>query len=72
MSEAGIVGSFDKNEIIINWANQQPLEKQVNCLGDGHDGVGNIFKEISCKEAEVLNDRKRLLKLAQQCIIAEL
>ena len=31
VSEAGIVGSFDKNEIIINWANQQPLEKPVNC-----------------------------------------
>lgn len=31
VSEAGIVSSFDQNESIINWANQQPLAKPVNC-----------------------------------------
>ncbi len=50
VSEAGIVASFNQNEIIISWANQQKLAKPVNCLGDGHDGVWNIFKEISYEE----------------------
>jgi len=50
VSEAGIVASFNQNDIIINWANKQPLAKPVTCLGDGHDGVWNIFKEISCQQ----------------------
>jgi hypothetical protein len=50
VSEAGIVTSFNQNDIIIDWANEQPLAKPVTCLGDGHDGVWNIFKEISCKQ----------------------
>jgi hypothetical protein len=41
---------LDKNNIIIDWANQQPLANPVTCLGDGHDGVWNIFKEISCEQ----------------------
>lgn len=56
VSEAGIVASFDQNEIIIDWANQQPLAKPVTCLGDGHDGVWNIFKEISYEQ-----DRREIL-----------
>jgi hypothetical protein len=56
VSEVGIVASFDQNGIIIDWANQQPLVKPVTCLGDGHDGVWNIFKEISCEQ-----DRREIL-----------
>ncbi len=56
VSEAGIVASFNQNEIIIDWANEQPLEKPVTCLGDGHDGVWNIFKEISYEQ-----DRREIL-----------
>ena len=41
---------------IIDWANQQPLANPVTCLGDGHDGVWNIFKEISCEQ-----DRREIL-----------
>ena len=47
VSSAGILASFNQNDIIIDWANKQPLAKPVTCLGDGHDGVWNIFKEIS-------------------------
>jgi hypothetical protein len=56
VSEAGMVASFDQNNIIIDWANEQPLTKPVTCLGDGHDGVWNIFKEISCEQ-----DRREIL-----------
>jgi hypothetical protein len=60
VSEAGIVASFNQNDIIIDWANEQPLAKPVTCLGDGHDGVWNIFKEISCKQ-----DRREIKRLKQ-------
>jgi hypothetical protein len=50
VSEVGIVASFNQNDIIIDWANQQPLTQPVTCLGDGHDGVWNIFKEIGCEQ----------------------
>jgi hypothetical protein len=56
VSEAGIVASFDQNDIIIDWANEQPLTKPVTCLGDGHDGVWNIFKRIGCEQ-----DRREIL-----------
>ncbi|MEG4294836.1 ISKra4 family transposase, partial [Microcoleus sp. C2C3] len=57
VSEAGIVASFEQNEMIVNWANQQPLALTSNLSdGDGHDGVWNIFKEISCEQ-----DRREIL-----------
>ena len=56
VSEVGIVASFEQNDKLIDWANDQPLAKPVTCLGDGHDGVGNIFKEISNKQ-----DRREIL-----------
>lgn len=56
VSEAGIVASFARTDIIIDWVNQQPLAKPVTCLGDGHDGVWNIFNGISCEQ-----DRREIL-----------
>ncbi|MEG4217018.1 hypothetical protein QUA27_16470 [Microcoleus sp. Pol14C6] len=47
VSEAGMMASFNQNDIIVNWANKQPFAKPVTCLGDGHERVWNIFKEIS-------------------------
>jgi hypothetical protein len=40
---------FQNNESLLNWVNQQPLSRIVNCLGDGHDGVWNIFEQIGSK-----------------------
>jgi len=56
VSEAGMMASFNQNDIIVNWANKQPLAKPVTCACDGHDGVWNIFKEISCEQ-----DRREIL-----------
>lgn len=56
VSSAGMMASFNQNDIIVNWANKQPLTKPVTCVGDGHDGVWNIFKEISCEQ-----DRREIL-----------
>jgi len=33
VSEVGIVASFDRNDIIIDWVNQQPLERQSSKRG---------------------------------------
>ena len=40
---------FQDNESLLNWVNQQPLSRTVNCLGDGHDGVWNIVEQIGSK-----------------------
>ena len=37
VSSAGMMASFNQNDIIVNWANKQPLAKPVTCVGDGHD-----------------------------------
>ena len=30
----------------MDWVNVQPLEYPIICVGDGHDGIGNIFAYI--------------------------
>lgn len=40
---------FQDKENLLQWVNQQPLGRTVNCLGDGHDGVWNIFKQIGSR-----------------------
>jgi len=42
-----VVGAFfQENEELICWVNEQPLPHIFTCLGDGHDGIWNIFKAI--------------------------
>jgi hypothetical protein len=41
---------FQDNSALIGWVNEQPLEIPIICLGDGHDGVWNIFREIGIDE----------------------
>ncbi len=38
---------FQENEQLIEWVNQQSLGTPVTCLGDGHDGIWNLFEEIA-------------------------
>jgi hypothetical protein len=40
---------FQNNQSLLSWVNQQPLSQNVSCLGDGHDGVGNIVEQIGTK-----------------------
>jgi hypothetical protein len=44
--QGAIAASFQENEVIISWVNSQELAPVVTCLGDGHDGVWNIIKEL--------------------------
>jgi hypothetical protein len=55
--QEAIAASFQENEVIINWVNSQKLAPVVTCLGDGHDGVWNVVKEIvvSGEKREILD-----------------
>ena len=41
---------FQDNQSLVKWINQQPLSQNLNCLGDGHDGVWNIVEQIGTKQ----------------------
>jgi hypothetical protein len=38
---------FQDNLSLINWVNSQNLGRTIYCLGDGHDGVWNLFAAIA-------------------------
>lgn len=45
------------NEQLVEWVNRQPLSPPVTCLGDGHDGIWNVFADIanSSQRREILD-----------------
>ncbi|MBE9080224.1 hypothetical protein IQ241_23540 [Romeria aff. gracilis LEGE 07310] len=44
----GCVSAFwQDNERLVEWVNQQPLASLLVCLGDGHDGIWNLFEPIN-------------------------
>lgn len=45
-NQLAIAASFQNNDIVIDWVNQQPLAPILTCIGDGHDGVWNIAGEF--------------------------
>lgn len=38
---------YRENEALCEWVNQQSLSQPLVCLGDGHDGIWNIYREIA-------------------------
>lgn len=40
-------GFFQENSTLIDYVSCQPLLQPLVCLGDGHDGVWNLFREIA-------------------------
>ena len=46
-----IAASFQENTLLTDWVNQQNLAPIITCLGDGHDGVWNIFKEVATSDS---------------------
>jgi hypothetical protein len=38
---------FQDNDSLVEWVNQQPLATPLICLGDGHDGIWNLFDGIA-------------------------
>lgn len=41
---------YRENAALCEWVNQQPLNAPLVCLGDGHDGIWNIYREIATAE----------------------
>lgn len=41
---------YRENDALCEWVNQQPLSQPLVCLGDGHDGIWNIYREIATPE----------------------
>lgn len=37
---------LDDNGALLEWLNEQPLSAVVTCLGDGHDGIWNLFEQV--------------------------
>jgi hypothetical protein len=37
---------FHQNAPLVTWVNRQPLAPRLSCLGDGHDGIWNLFAQI--------------------------
>ncbi|WP_250126518.1 ISKra4 family transposase [Chroococcidiopsis sp. CCMEE 29] len=54
----GCVGAFfQDNERLVNWVNAQPFSDPLTCLGDGHDGIWNLYAQIgiSAQRREILD-----------------
>lgn len=41
-----VAAFFQDNEQLVNWVNVQPLSAPLSCLGDGHDGIWNLYSQI--------------------------
>lgn len=37
---------LDDNCALLEWLNEQPFSPVVTCLGDGHDGIWNLFDQM--------------------------
>lgn len=46
LHECCVGAFFQDNPSLVNWVNEQALSHPLTCLGDGHDGIWNIFQEI--------------------------
>jgi hypothetical protein len=42
----GAAAFFKDQQSLLRWLNAQPLAPLVACLGDGHDGVWNLFAQV--------------------------
>lgn len=46
LHQCSVAAFFRHNQGLIEWVNQQPLASPLVCLGDGHDGIWNLFAQI--------------------------
>ena len=47
LHQCAVSAFFRDNQQLVDWVNQQPLASPLVCLGDGHDGIWNLFKQIN-------------------------
>ena len=41
---------FKENSALVDWVNHQPKAEIFSCLGDGHDGIWNLFSQIGTQK----------------------
>lgn len=46
LHECCVGAFFQDNASLVHWVNTQPLSTPLTCLGDGHDGIWNIYTQI--------------------------
>lgn len=46
LHQCAVGAFFQDNAQLVDWVNQQPLASPLVCLGDGHDGIWNLFEQI--------------------------
>jgi len=46
LHQCAVSAFFDDNTALVRWVKQQPLASPLVCLGDGHDGIWNLFEQI--------------------------
>lgn len=52
--DGALVSAFYReNSCLCEWVNEQPLSLPLVCLGDGHDGIWNIYREIRTAEGRL-------------------
>jgi hypothetical protein len=42
-----VTAFFRDNDALVKWVNRQPKTMIFSCIGDGHDGIWNLFAQIS-------------------------
>lgn len=58
-----LAASFQENNLVIDWVNNQPLASTLTCIGDGHDGRRNIIREFTPeKERREIQDLFHLME----------
>lgn len=57
LHEQCVSAFFQDNSSLVNWVNTQPLSTPLTCLGDGHDGIWNLYAAIgnAMQRREVLD-----------------
>jgi hypothetical protein len=51
--QLGVSAFFQDNSALLDLVNSQVLAKPLICLGDGHDGIWNLFLEIGQKHERI-------------------
>ncbi len=46
LGEQAVAAYFQQNQMLVTEVNAQPLAPTLSCLGDGHDGIWNLFALI--------------------------
>ena len=49
-AQGTVAAYFLNNQALVDWVQNQPLAEIFSCLGDGHEGIWNLFKAIAPSE----------------------